>query len=364
MYKIIYIVSSLKKSGPTEVLLNLISHLDRSVFLPIIITLSPETSSSSFDDFKKLGVEIINLNLNRGFGMLLLKSRLNKLIDFHKPDLLHSQGLRPDLIVSIFFNRHRFFSTIHNNPFIDYVFKFGNFYGFIIANVHKKFVKKYPRSYVAVSDAIVKVYLNKKIQISSIKNGVNSDYFLPASAKRKKTLRQRLNIPVNQNVFLSSGRVVKSKNIITTIKGFNKYNTGNSILLIIGDGDERLKLAKFETETVRFIGYTESILDYYQLSDFLISSSLTEGFPMAVLEGMATGLVPILSNIEPHEEIFNDLSIPMFSPMDYINLSDCLKDAKINQEKYRQSCLMLIKNKFNSKIMSEKYQERYLQSLK
>jgi glycosyltransferase involved in cell wall biosynthesis len=361
--KIIYVVSSLKKSGPTEVLLNLINHLDRSFFLPIIITLSPEGRSSSIDNFNKINVEIIKLDLSRVYGILFIKKTLKSVLKFHHPDVIHTQGFRPDIIVSSFFNTYSFFSTIHNNPFEDYSFKFGKYFGFLIAHIHKRYVQKYPDSFIAVSDSVSKVYLKKKIQISSIQNGVNTDKFFPVASQKQESLKQKLSITTDKKIFLTSGRLVKSKNLVTTINGFNKFNTGDSILLIVGDGEEKDKLQYLESQDVRFIGYSNSILDFYQISDFFVSSSLTEGFPMAVLEAMAVGLVPILSNIEPHKEIFDDYSMPMFNPMSYLQLSDCLKEAETNQKKYKKLCLMLIESKFNAKVMSEKYQKKYYQAI-
>lgn len=363
MIKIAYVVSSLKKSGPTEVLFNIISHLDNAVFSPIIITLSPEEKNSSINSFRKIEVDIIELNLSRISGLFLLKKALNASLKLHQPDLIHTQGFRPDFIVASFFKKYNFFSTIHNNPFEDYSYKLGKYPGLLIANIHKALVKKRPGSFISVSNSISRVYLSKKIQITSIQNGVDTDKFFPVPAHKKKSLRQNLNIPSDKIVFIASGRLTKSKNLHTTIRGFNEYNSGNSILLIIGDGEERVELKKFESNTVRFVSFTSSILDYYQLSDFFISSSLTEGFPMAVLEAMASGLVPVISKIEPHQEIFGNLSMPMFSPKDYMQLSKCLNEAYTNKENYRQECLKLIKNKFNSKNMSEKYQEKYMKAL-
>ena len=77
MHKITYIVSTLKKSGPTEVLLNLVKFIDTSKFKISIITLSPEGSSSSLDQFESFDyVDIVQLNLGRVRGLYLLKTKL------------------------------------------------------------------------------------------------------------------------------------------------------------------------------------------------------------------------------------------------------------------------------------------------
>ena len=133
MYKIVYIVSTLKKSVPTEVLLNILKFLDFSKFKVTIITLSPESSSSSKYQFESINnVEIVQLNLDRIKGLFLLNGILSNTLNQLNPDVIHSQGFRADLIISLFFNKFNFVSTIHNNPFADYKFKYGKFFGSII----------------------------------------------------------------------------------------------------------------------------------------------------------------------------------------------------------------------------------------
>jgi glycosyltransferase involved in cell wall biosynthesis len=361
MQKIVYIVSTLKKSGPTEVLLNIIKFLDRKKFEPIIITLSPEASISSISQFEQnFSVKIFQLNLSRLRGIFFLKARLSKLLDMINPHCIHSQGFRSDLLVSLFFSNYKFISTIHNNPFADYSYKLGNISGSMIAHLHKYCVKKNPNSFIAVSRSILEIYASKKIKINYIQNGVDDEYFTSIKPSDKNLLKLKLGIPLDRHIFISSGRLEKSKNLITTIEGFNKYNQSNSILLIVGDGSERQSLENFKSEYIHFLGFTDSIVEYYQLADFFISSSVTEGFPMAVLESMAVGLVPILSDIEPHKEIYNGNNLPMFNVMSSSDLADSIQNAIDNKKSYQKTSKIQVRMDYTAQLMSKKYQESYL----
>jgi predicted O-linked N-acetylglucosamine transferase (SPINDLY family) len=46
MPRIVYVVSNLQRAGPTFQLLNIVSHLDRSRFTPVVLTISPEPRES------------------------------------------------------------------------------------------------------------------------------------------------------------------------------------------------------------------------------------------------------------------------------------------------------------------------------
>ena len=78
MKKILYIVSTLQRTGPTNVLFNLVSHLDRTKFQPVILTLSPENNShyTLQAEFLKLDVEIHSIGLSRIAGFLLGNSKI------------------------------------------------------------------------------------------------------------------------------------------------------------------------------------------------------------------------------------------------------------------------------------------------
>ena len=71
MKKILYIVSSLKKSGPTNQLSYIIKYLDKSKFSPTVLTLSAEPDDSMMEYFQnELDVKIDSLKLSRVQGIL------------------------------------------------------------------------------------------------------------------------------------------------------------------------------------------------------------------------------------------------------------------------------------------------------
>src|SRR5690554_5345172 len=124
MKKILYVVSTLKSSGPTNQLFNVINHLDRSQYEPHLITLSPEPADSRWKKFQDIKVKLFSLNLSRVKGMLFAKTELRKIIKIIRPDIMRTQGIRADAIVSSLEMKIPHVATIRNFAPDDYISKF------------------------------------------------------------------------------------------------------------------------------------------------------------------------------------------------------------------------------------------------
>ena len=96
MKKIIltYVVSSLGRTGPTQQLYNLIKYLNHEEFQVELITLSRNPLSNLEEDFSDLNVSFHPLNMDRPSSLLLGRRRLHAVLNFLKPDVIHSQDSR------------------------------------------------------------------------------------------------------------------------------------------------------------------------------------------------------------------------------------------------------------------------------
>lgn len=94
-------------------------------------------------------------------------------------------------------------------------------------------------------------------------------------------------------------------------------------LTLIGDGPLRAGIEKRVedeglSDRVRFTGLLprETVYSEMLAANLVVSPSLREGLPIAVLEAMALGKPILLSDIPPHREIQGDGSIPPLLPFD------------------------------------------------
>jgi len=110
----------------------------------------------------------------------------------------------------------------------------------------------------------------------------------------------KYNIPIDSEVVIFSGRLIKRKNvdlIINSLIGFKKV-----FLLIIGDGEEKIRLSDLarrkgiDFAITGFIEEQEELFKIYNVGDILILPSYNEPWGLVVNEAMAAGLPVIVSN--------------------------------------------------------------------
>ena len=283
--KILYVISSLKRSGPVNVLYEQVSNLahNHKIYL---ITLSEEESDSRVDEFLQLPITLIKIPLRGIKFYLYAQKNFIKIVKEVKPDIVHSHGFRGDYLLSKLPRNEKKFqtiSTLHNFPFEDYKMEYGNIKGFLFAKAHLFFLRKIDKC-IAVSDSIVNKLNEKKynhLKLLVVNNGVtitSSDF------------NQRLKKNINDRVYISVGRLILRKNVFTIVDSFEK-SLNNDTLYILGDGPERIKLEQNSPKNIKFLGNVDNVPEYLKKSNFFVSASFSEGLPMAAIEAMGYGSV-------------------------------------------------------------------------
>ncbi|MGY6563448.1 MAG: glycosyltransferase family 4 protein [Halomonadaceae bacterium] len=365
MIKILYVVSTLKRSGPTNQLFNILKYLDRSVFEPHVVTLSPELEDSRWNDYVTLEIGLESLCLSRIAGAFLAKHRLSGLVKKIKPDLVHTQGLRSD-VLSAKLGGFPNVATIRNFPQLDYPMTYGELQGRWMAYHHVKELKKI-RKCIGVSEAVSE-NLSSQYSLSNvatIKNGVDTDIYHPVSPSFKVELRRRLGLPENRDVWISSGHLVARKSPLKLIDAWKSSSFfDDKHLVFIGSGElyDQCRLEAKGRDNIHVVGRVNNVVEYLQASDFYISASQAEGLPNAVLEGLACGLPVVLSDIGPHREIW-EMSKTVGKLFDLSSKPSLLKAI---QDQYAENrlateteALKLIRERLSAEVMSKQYQRVY-----
>ncbi len=157
---------------------------------------------------------------------------------------------------------------------------------------------------------ISKRFFNKRTyKINGI--GIDLNRFKPNS-ESKKSGRAKLDINDELFVLIYTAQFISRKNHLFLLNAFSKYHqiNKNSMLLLLGDGplEANLKLLVDNlklSNNVKFLGYQKNIEYFYQLSDVAISVSKQEGLGMNLVEGLASGLTIVASNIRGHKDVIS-----------------------------------------------------------
>lgn len=355
--KVLYIVSTLESKGPTNQLFYLIKYLDREVFDPMILTLSPEPKASMKASFEKEGIDIQTLGTGRLSGILKNKKILKQILQKFKPDIIQSMGIRADGYNAGFGSEFKRITTSRNFPLVDYVQKFGKIKGLLMAKMHIAYFKNL--EVVACSMSIFKQLSEIGVSSTTIQNGVDLSRFSPESItemKNESTVDEKI-------VFVTVGSLIFRKNNSQLIQAFNGLGEDFK-LIVVGDGPESDDLKSLDKlGNIEFVGHQSDVKKYLLEADAFVSASRAEGLPNAVLEAMACDLPVILSDIPPHRELVEGSEFDTF----LFNLDD-VEDLKEKIQNFSKQlhglggvARGLVSKRFAAEVMSKKYQKLYLQ---
>lgn len=354
LHKVIFITPSFVNCGPNSQLYNIIYKLQNIV--PHIVLIGMELSKKSqifaHDTFNK-NVKLIKLweTTNSNVKKLLL---INSIIKCNKPDIVHIEGLKAQIIIPFILCKSKVVITQRNTIFIDYIKDKGFLLGCIMAIVNL-YLLYTTKNVVSISLSVKRKLLKYGIKSHLIENGVNLDkYKLRFKVKNKTT------------TILIVGPLIKRKNIDVVLKTLSKYSEKESIkTLVVGSGLlEKYLRDKYEKfPYIIFVGETDNIQKFYQKADLLISYSLAEGLPNVVLEGLANNLPLLLSDIDEHKDIFryhqsNPLIVKLVKLSEPENIITQLKFIDIKSYTDERN-LMYVKKYYNAKHIHKKYYKYY-----
>lgn len=209
--------------------------------------------------------------------------------------------------------------------------KYIDFVKTIVKNNIRKIVFVSKKSKETFNNIVDKEYIIKNnIKTFNIKNYIDAENIISKSNEFKEiendTKYEQLKEIIKEHnkngniIFLNVGRHSKEKNLITLVKVFNniiknsekkeKENEnqnqkqkqkedeyGDNILekkiylLMVGDGKETKELVKYVeenklTDRIIFLGNKKNPYPYFKMADYVILTSLNEGYPVVFQEAM------------------------------------------------------------------------------
>ncbi|MDO4841095.1 MAG: glycosyltransferase family 4 protein [Phoenicibacter congonensis] len=301
--RIAYVISTLDRCGPVNVLYDIISNLP-SQYETTIFTLANEPKSSRINDFRQIGCHVYCICNSRIKSMLVGSKLLSKALDSFRPDIVHAHGFRAYLICRGL--NYSTVATVHNCIYEDFLTSYGERQARWMTRKEIAALREFD-ALVACSASNAE-FLKREYGLACecVHNGVDQNRFISLDANDRRNLRRELGIEPGRTLLVTTGGCSEWKGTLPLVSGFNSAladSNASAELHVFGQGPLFEECRGMRLDNVYFHGFDPNVVPWLQAADLFVSASRSEGMPLAVLEALSCGCPALLSDIAPHREI-------------------------------------------------------------
>jgi glycosyltransferase involved in cell wall biosynthesis len=345
---LLLIIDNLKKGGAEILLAGILPDLNNN-FEVIVVTLSAECN---FHEKEIQCKKRYSLGSKNKFSILFSVFKLKKIIKKHQPCLIHSHLFYSSLIARMACPSNiPLIYSVHGEMSKN-VFNNSKFFTFL----EKKTIKK-NHSVITVSDTVLKDYENiigKHNRAFVLKNYISDVFFSKSLSKNSAGLQSIKLVAV--------GNIKKAKNYEFLIDAFEHLKGYSISLDIYGHGNEKdfenleNKISKNKLP-IYLKNSTDNIHEILRNYDLYVSSSKHEGFGIAAVEAMASGLPLLLSDLPVfHEVTFdNALFFDAIHPISFVHLIKNIFEGKYDLSQLSKNGIETAKQYSKQRYLADLY---------
>lgn len=295
--KILHLIDFFGVGGAEKLLVTVISNLDSDVYEQHLILLNkPDTLLSQLPASCKVTV----LDFTSHKDLLRTRKKIRRYIKEQAIDIVHSQLYWSNIISRM--------ATPKKIPVFNTIQAISSEASYKINRVSlyiEKLTYRKRHHIIGVSEEVLHDF-DKWVGLkgpSSVFYNVIDDKFF--------ALAPRQNFSENELKMVAVGNLRWQKNYPYLLEAFKKMPEGVS-LDIYGEGELRSGFQKIIDEhrlPVKLCGQRNNLHEILPLYDIYVMSSLYEGFSLGLMEGMATGLPALLSDVPVLREAGGDSAI-------------------------------------------------------
>ncbi len=345
--KIAFIVTSIYRCGPLNVVHELVNKLNGSGGVEC------EVYYLDKDDSRGL---VFNAKVNR---LKLCR------FPFKEYDIIHTHGLKPDFFAFIFRKKIKYhISTIHNQVFDDLRLSYNPLTAAVFGNLWLLAWTRADRL-VCVSDTLSQYYLKwfSKPKIITIHNGIGScstpdisdqDFLDKIAGYNEKGLK-----------ILGFTGVLSRRKGLEQLLAVTAQNRHLYAVVLIGNGKAQRRLMNMALEygideVCYFAGFKVNPLAYYRYFDIVVIPSRAEGFCLTLAEAVQQRRPVVCSNINVFKELFSESEISFFTLDNIESLAESLINSEMTSSVRTSAAYEKYLKSYTSEQMAEKYLGLYL----
>jgi glycosyltransferase involved in cell wall biosynthesis len=236
-----------------------------------------------------------------------------------KADVVHAHGhvFMPSVVAAVMARRRgKAFIVTQHNTFVDYSSALLRGVQRLADQSVGKYTLRHAAEVLCVSPATqqyVETLTNAGCASSTIHyNGVDVERFHPAADR--ESLRRQLSLPTDKVIFLCVRRITFKNGIDTLLQAAERLERNPDIMFVVCGAGPGLDTVRSFVESrdlanVRIVGRVaeEDLPAYYAAADvFVLPSKTGEGFPLVILEAMASGLPVIATRSGGHSQFITE----------------------------------------------------------
>jgi glycosyltransferase involved in cell wall biosynthesis len=304
--RVLFVVLEMDHGGLQRVVNLLIRNLNLAVFSPYLCCLDRGGVFSA--DLDPERVKMFVLGRRPGPFDFRLFRRLCALIRQEQIDIIHSQnGCTLYAALAAMVTRRKIVHTDHGRLIPDKR----------TAILEDRLCSRIIDRFIGVSEELTE-YLAAKVGVKrrilgTIINGVDTDRFHPFLPDRRAAGRRKLGFGDDEMVLGAVCRLDAVKGLDFMIRGLELVRRTQPCcrLVIVGEGPMRAELeaqvaAMNLATSVTFLGWQSDVENILPLLDAYVSTSLSEGTSMTILEAMSCGLPVIASDVGGNGRLVNE----------------------------------------------------------
>lgn len=340
----------------------------------------PDESYKIIKDFKKINVYILRKYRSKFTGritnFLYQANQVRKLTKIINPDIIHSHFARSYGLFGFLTFFHPFLLSVHGSDVLLSPKKSQ------LVRITLPFTIRSADRVLATAEPMRK-YLQKNFRVAPSKIvrlqwGIDVNIFTRGYVSRVETLRKVLDINKESIVILSARGMTSIYNnhfLIRAIPQIIQKNPKVVFILLRGLGEDSQYENQLEKEVkeldiqknIRFILKKinpREMATYLNLSKIFVSIPNTDQFGSSVLEGMACGAIPVVSNIEVYKQyLINNENAYFVESNDPKDIAEKINRILANMIEIREFCFrinrkIVLENE-NASILNEKMLQLY-----
>ena len=318
--RLLSLLSTNKRTSPIRLILDILSGLPPEEYEICVATLSSDPEDNLREEFRARGFRCLSLDLDGARRWLPLR-RVRDLVRLEKPDILYTMGFRPDLFggaAGLARGVPARVQTLCNVPHEDYRNLYGRILGDLAWAAHRRALRRYFHRVVLLASRMGELLRFQGIpeeRLQIILSGGDFRGFSPPGDEARRDARARIFLGEEDPGLVAAfvGELHRPKGVFDLLHAAAEVERQGVAMtwLLIGKPTEAEELKQLAGSLgilprLRFLGQLEDVPSALAAADMFVHASHTEGLSRALLEGMAMGLPPVVTDISGSRDVIID----------------------------------------------------------